>query len=75
MIPNWTIVKGKHKHKQAYFIKYGNTFIAKTYGHQQQNAQANAQMIINALKPQKPHMTENEPITNGLLKFASENQY
>jgi len=40
-----TYVKGKLKHKEAYFLKVGNVFVGKVYGHEGQDARANAELL------------------------------
>lgn len=41
----WKTVRGKGKHKQAIFIKSGEVWVAKVYGHEGQPSTENAYLI------------------------------
>lgn len=44
----WLTVNGTDKHREAVFIKSGDTFVGKAYGHARQPVAANARLISAA---------------------------
>lgn len=44
----FTAVKGRVKHREAYFIKAGNVFVGKIYGHEGQPVEENKDFFLRA---------------------------
>lgn len=46
--PRMVMLRGKLKHREAIFLKVGDTFVAKVYGHDGQPVEQNARRIVDA---------------------------